>query len=164
MSERGADAERRADTERRSSATRGLDLLATPALVASLIAEGRRALDAAASQSAAIADAVDAIVARLERGGTLHYVGAGTSGRLGALDAAEWFPTFGVAPGTVRAHIAGGAARWNARSKVRRTTRSPASGCRAKRSNPATPSSASPPAAARRSSSRRSRRRAPSAR
>jgi N-acetylmuramic acid 6-phosphate etherase len=102
--------ERAADTERRSASTRGLDLLATPELVAALIAEGQRALDAAASQTAAIADAVDAIVARLELGGTLHYVGAGTSGRLGALDAAEWFPTFGVAPGTVRAHIAGGAA------------------------------------------------------
>lgn len=110
MSEPRTDTERRADTERRSAATRGLDLLATPALVAALIAEGRRALDAAASQTAAIAAAVDAIVERIARGGTLHYVGAGTSGRLGALDAAEWMPTFGVAPGTVRAHVAGGPA------------------------------------------------------
>ncbi len=98
-----------AETERCSPATRGLDQLATPALVEVLVAEGRRALDAAAAQTTAIAAAVDAIVERMERGGTLHYVGAGTSGRLGALDAAEWIPTFGVAPGTVRAHIAGGA-------------------------------------------------------
>jgi N-acetylmuramic acid 6-phosphate etherase len=110
MSERRADAERRADTERQSATTRGLDQLATPALVESLVAEGRRALDAVAAQTPAIADAVDAIVERIGRGGTLHYVGAGTSGRLGALDAAEWLPTFGVAPGTVRAHIAGGSA------------------------------------------------------
>jgi N-acetylmuramic acid 6-phosphate etherase len=46
----------------------------------------------------------------LRSGGTLHYVGAGTSGRLGAIDAAELPPTFGVLPALARAHIAGGAA------------------------------------------------------
>lgn len=61
-----------------------------------------------AGQAAAIARAVDEIAARLRQGGTLHYFGAGTSGRLAALDAAECPPTFGVAPELVQAHLAGG--------------------------------------------------------
>jgi N-acetylmuramic acid 6-phosphate etherase len=52
---------------------------------------------------------VDAIAQRFERGGRLFYVGAGTSGRLGVLDAAECPPTFGVAPDRVQALMAGGA-------------------------------------------------------
>lgn len=56
----------------------------------------------------AIARAVDRAVAALERGGRMIYVGAGTSGRLAALDAAECPPTFGIARGRVRAVIAGG--------------------------------------------------------
>lgn len=55
-----------------------------------------------------IARAVDAIVKSLKRGGTLFYVGAGTSGRLAVLDAAECPPTFGTPPRMVRAIIAGG--------------------------------------------------------
>jgi N-acetylmuramic acid 6-phosphate etherase len=55
-----------------------------------------------------IAAAVDAIVARLDRGGHLTYIGAGTSGRLGVLDAAECPPTFNVPPDLVRGIIAGG--------------------------------------------------------
>ena len=54
--------------------------------------------------------AIEMIAARLRNGGTLHYVGAGTSGRLGILDAAECPPTFGVEPSLVRGHIAGGPA------------------------------------------------------
>ncbi len=100
--------ERLAETERRSEATRGLDELVTPALVEVLVAQSRRAIEAVAMRTDAIAAVVDAIVDRLGRGGTLHYVGAGTSGRLGFLDAAEWTPTFGVDANTVRAHIAGG--------------------------------------------------------
>lgn len=56
----------------------------------------------------AVAQAVDAISAGMRAGGRMIYVGAGTSGRLGALDAAECPPTFGVAPERVRALIAGG--------------------------------------------------------
>jgi N-acetylmuramic acid 6-phosphate etherase len=56
----------------------------------------------------AIARATDAIVAAFERGGRLRYVGAGTSGRLGVLDASEAPPTFGVEPDMVRGIIAGG--------------------------------------------------------
>jgi N-acetylmuramic acid 6-phosphate etherase len=55
-----------------------------------------------------IAAAVDAIAARLERGGRLTYIGAGTSGRLGVLDASECPPTFNVPPDMVRGIIAGG--------------------------------------------------------
>lgn len=55
-----------------------------------------------------IAEAVDAIVARLNDDGRLFYVGTGTSGRLGVLDAAECPPTFGVSPDLVQAVIAGG--------------------------------------------------------
>ena len=56
----------------------------------------------------AIARAVDAIVAAMERGGRLFYIGAGTSGRLGVLDAAECPPTFSVPPDMVQGIIAGG--------------------------------------------------------
>lgn len=55
-----------------------------------------------------IEQAVAAIVDALARGGRLRYVGAGTSGRLGVLDASEWPPTFGVAPDLARGVIAGG--------------------------------------------------------
>jgi N-acetylmuramic acid 6-phosphate etherase len=55
-----------------------------------------------------VASAVEAIVARLEQGGRLFYIGTGTSGRLGVLDAAECPPTFGVSPDLVQAIIAGG--------------------------------------------------------
>jgi N-acetylmuramic acid 6-phosphate etherase len=84
--------------------------LETPALVALLVAEHRHAVDAVLAQAVAIARAVDAIVARLSRGGSLHYVGAGSSGRIATLDAAEMPPTFGTPPDLVQAHIAGGIA------------------------------------------------------
>ena len=97
-------------TEAPSAATRGLDALPTPALVELLIAESRRAFDAVSAGASAVAAAVEEIVPRLRAGGALHYVGAGTSGRLGFLDAVECVPTFGVGPETVQAHIAGGGA------------------------------------------------------
>jgi N-acetylmuramic acid 6-phosphate etherase len=96
-------------TETIDPATRALDSLETAQLVATLIESNQRSLDAARAAAPAVVRAVEAVVARLERGGRLHYVGAGTSGRLGALDAAELPPTFGIPPGRVCAHIAGGA-------------------------------------------------------
>jgi len=96
-------------TESVSERSAGLDLLKTPALVELLIADQRIATDAVLAQKEAIADAVEEISTRLARGGRLHYVGAGSSGRLGALDAAEMPPTFGTPPDLVQAHIAGGA-------------------------------------------------------
>jgi N-acetylmuramic acid 6-phosphate etherase len=70
--------------------------------------EDRKVAPAVAHEIPAIARAVDQIVARMQRGGRLIYVGAGTSGRLGVLDASECPPTFGTSPDLVRALIAGG--------------------------------------------------------
>jgi N-acetylmuramic acid 6-phosphate etherase len=103
-----ADGECLAPTEAVASSTRGLDTLATGDLVETLVRESRTAFDAVAAAAPSIALAVDAIVERLQSGGTLHYVGAGTSGRLGVLDAAECPPTFGTSPSFVVGHIAGG--------------------------------------------------------
>jgi N-acetylmuramic acid 6-phosphate etherase len=97
-------------TEAENPQSAGLDLLTTPALVELLIADQRSAVDAALAQTQAIARAVDEIARRLSRGGRLHYVGAGSSGRIATLDASEMPPTFGTAPEMVQAHIAGGAA------------------------------------------------------
>jgi N-acetylmuramic acid 6-phosphate etherase len=96
-------------TEGRSDSTLGLDRLDTPALVALLACENAVAVEAVAARTSELAAAVDRIVARLESGGTLHYVGSGTSGRLGFLDAVECPPTFGTPSEVVQAHIAGGA-------------------------------------------------------
>ena len=95
-------------TERSDPEGRDLDTLATPELVARLIAHQQRAVDAVAAAHEALARASEVIAESFARGGTLHYVGAGTSGRLGALDAAELPPTFGVDPLRARAHLAGG--------------------------------------------------------
>lgn len=98
-----------ARTEHANPRSAGLDRLSTPALVGLLAGEQRAAAEAVLAQAVPVADAVDAIAQRLARGGALHYVGAGSSGRLAVLDAAEMYPTFGTPPELVRAHIAGGA-------------------------------------------------------
>jgi N-acetylmuramic acid 6-phosphate etherase len=95
-------------TEHGNPRSAGLDFLDTPALVALLVDEQLAAVEAVRSQALALSEVVDAIARRLRDGGRLHYVGAGTSGRLGALDAAEMPPTFGTDPQLVRAHVAGG--------------------------------------------------------
>ncbi|MEO6835109.1 MAG: N-acetylmuramic acid 6-phosphate etherase [Candidatus Tumulicola sp.] len=95
-------------TETCNPLTAGLDLLGTPELVALLVGDQRAAADAVLTQAARLAEVADTIAARMERGGRLHYVGAGSSGRLGTLDAAEMPPTFGTPAGLVRAHLAGG--------------------------------------------------------
>jgi N-acetylmuramic acid 6-phosphate etherase len=84
-----------------------LDGFDTLELLELMNAEDRRAVAAVANHLGAIAAAVEGIAARLRAGGRLHYFGAGTSGRLGALDAAECPPTFGVDPDVVQAHDAG---------------------------------------------------------
>ncbi len=99
-----------APTERANARSAELDRLSTPALVELLVGEQQAAVAAVLAQTAPIADAVDAVAQRLARGGTLHYVGAGSSGRLAVLDAAEMPPTFGTPRDLVRAHIAGGPA------------------------------------------------------
>ena len=87
-----------------------LDLRSTAELVELMNAEDASVPDAVAAAGAAIASAIDAIADRLEAGGRLVYVGAGTSGRLALVDAAECESTFAVPPGLVVALIAGGPA------------------------------------------------------
>ena len=96
------------ETELPSAAARDLDVMETEGIVALLGREQTAAAAAVERVSPAIAAAVDAIVDRLRAGGALHYVGAGTSGRIATLDAAECPPTFGTPPELVVAHVAGG--------------------------------------------------------
>ena len=99
---------RRATTEHRNPRTRGIDLRPTREILRAMNREDAGASRAVARAIPQIADAVDAIEEALRRGGRLVYAGAGTSGRLAALDAAECPPTFGVPRGMVVALIAGG--------------------------------------------------------
>ena len=96
-------------TERRAPALADLDLLSTLDLVERINDEDARVAPAVRGAAPALADAVDAVAARLEHGGRLVYVGAGSSGRLALVDAVECGPTFGLAPGRVVAVVAGGA-------------------------------------------------------
>ncbi|HLQ62675.1 MAG TPA: N-acetylmuramic acid 6-phosphate etherase [Candidatus Acidoferrales bacterium] len=87
---------------------RRIDRLPTRRLVAHMNAEDRKVARAVAAHLDTLAALIDATAERLRRGGRLHYFGAGSSGRLAVLDAAECPPTFGVPPDLVRAHLAGG--------------------------------------------------------
>jgi N-acetylmuramic acid 6-phosphate etherase len=95
-------------TEDRAAHSAGLDLLETRDLVELLVRDQGDAVAAVRAQSATLARVVESVVERLRRGGRIHYVGAGTSGRLGVLDASEMPPTFGTPEELVCAHIAGG--------------------------------------------------------
>src|SRR6185436_19775930 len=95
-------------TESRNPRSERLDALPTPRVVALLLDEDRRALVAALGQRAAIARAADLVADALEGGGRIVFLGAGTSGRLGVLEAAECPPTFGTDPDRIRAVMAGG--------------------------------------------------------
>jgi N-acetylmuramic acid 6-phosphate etherase len=86
------------------------DLRPTDELVSSMLRADEAVLPAVAAATSEIAATIDAVAARLERGGRLIYVGAGTSGRLAALDAAECESTFSTRPGQVVALVAGGIA------------------------------------------------------
>jgi N-acetylmuramic acid 6-phosphate etherase len=96
-------------TEQRNPRTRGLDTKSTIEILRALNREDQRVALAVRRVVPQIARAVDAIVASFRRGGRLVYIGAGTSGRLAVLDAAECPPTFGTRPKMVQALIAGGA-------------------------------------------------------
>src|SRR5690625_745839 len=96
-------------TEGRHPDTHDLDSLETAALLAVINAEDQTVPTTVASALEVLAEVVDAAAARLRDGGTVHYFGAGTPGRLAVLDAAERQPTFSLEPGRVVAHIAGGA-------------------------------------------------------
>ncbi|MBZ0113327.1 MAG: N-acetylmuramic acid 6-phosphate etherase [Thermoanaerobaculia bacterium] len=95
-------------TESRNPRSRDLDRLPTEGIVELLLTEDRCGLEAALRQKAAIAQAADWAAQTLEAGGDVILLGAGTSGRLAVLEAAEIPPTFGTAPQRVRALIAGG--------------------------------------------------------
>jgi len=95
-------------TESRNPATEGIDRLSTLEMLTAINREDQTVALAVERELAAIARAVDAIAERFGRGGRLFYIGAGTSGRLGVLDASECPPTFSVAPDLVQGVIAGG--------------------------------------------------------
>lgn len=95
-------------TESGNPATENIDALPTLDMLRLFNAEDARAPEAVAAELPRIAEAIDRIVERMQVGGRLIYVGAGTSGRLGVLDAAECSPTFGTPPGMVMGIIAGG--------------------------------------------------------
>ncbi len=95
-------------TEQPNPASRGIDALPTIDMLRIINDEDRKVADAVAAALPEIARAVDAIVERLDRGGRLFYIGAGTSGRLGVLDASECPPTFSVPATMVQGIIAGG--------------------------------------------------------
>jgi len=95
-------------TEQENPGSRDLDLLEAADLVRVMNEEDRRVPDAVAAALPSIAAVVDRASAALAADGRIVYVGAGTSGRLGVLDAAECPPTFGTDPSRVVALIAGG--------------------------------------------------------
>jgi N-acetylmuramic acid 6-phosphate etherase len=95
-------------TEKRNRSSEHIDMLSTKRIVELMNAEDALVPDAVGRQCEQISRAIDLIVERFKRGGRLFYVGAGTSGRLGVLDASECPPTFGVPPSLVQGIIAGG--------------------------------------------------------
>lgn len=95
-------------TERRHPASGRLDELSALEIVELLNAEDATVAASVAPVLPALAGLVDRAVAAVAGGHRVHYFGAGTSGRLAVLDAAELLPTFNLAPGIVSAHIAGG--------------------------------------------------------
>lgn len=95
-------------TESVNPATAGIDRCTTEEMVSLINGQDQLVAVAVGREKAHIAQAVDLIHEKLSRGGRLIYIGAGTSGRLGVLDASECVPTFGVSPEMVQGHIAGG--------------------------------------------------------
>ena len=95
-------------TEQRNTASKNLDRLSSVEIVRLINREDRKVAAAVGREVRVIARAVDAIVAAIRSGGRLFYVGAGSSGRIGVLDASECCPTFGVSSNVVQALIAGG--------------------------------------------------------
>lgn len=98
----------RISTEQRNPNSADIDTLSTQEMLEVINAEDARVAPAVAEQLPQIAKAVDGIVDRIRKGGRLVYIGAGTSGRLGVLDASECPPTFNTPPGLVIGLIAGG--------------------------------------------------------
>jgi N-acetylmuramic acid 6-phosphate etherase len=95
-------------TEHSNKRSKNIDRLSTAQIVGLINSEDMLVAPAVGKERGKIAEAVDMIVERFRKGGRLFYVGAGTSGRLGVLDASECPPTFGVSPKLVQGIIAGG--------------------------------------------------------
>ncbi|UCG51930.1 MAG: N-acetylmuramic acid 6-phosphate etherase [Candidatus Latescibacterota bacterium] len=95
-------------TERRNPRTRRIDLASTTEILELMNDEDRGVAEVVRSAIPSIARAVDLVVGSFKKGGRLVYVGAGTSGRLGVIDAAECPPTFGASPDMVIGIISGG--------------------------------------------------------
>ena len=95
-------------TEQRNPASKGLDRMSTADMLRVICEENKRVLPAVENALPQITEAVDILSSRMRQGGRLIYVGAGTSGRLGFMDAAECAPTYGVDPERVICVMAGG--------------------------------------------------------
>ena len=115
-------------TEQPNPASAAIDAVSTEAALGIVNREDARVAAAVEREIPAIARAVDAIVDALRRGGRLFYIGAGTSGRLGVLDASEIPPTFGAPPELVTGIIAGGEAALSRATEA--SEDDPASGAR----------------------------------
>lgn len=115
-----------APTETRNPRTREIDDIPTLEALRLLNAEDRIPAHAVAAVLPDLARLVDETARRIRAGGRLHYFGAGTSGRLAVMDAAELIPTFGMLPGIVVAHHAGGPRALVEPSRAWRTARTPA--------------------------------------
>ncbi len=96
------------NTEERNPHTLHIDQMTTAQMLSAIQAENLVAVKAVGDCLPAIGRVVDAVSARMKEGGRLFYIGCGSSGRLGVLDAAECPPTYGVAPDRVIGIIAGG--------------------------------------------------------
>src|SRR6202521_1520384 len=96
------------DTEKVNPATSEIDRMSPLEIVQLINAEDEKVALAVRQVLPDIALAIEGIAARLRIGGRLIYVGAGTSGRLGALDASECPPTFNLSPDVIMARLAGG--------------------------------------------------------
>src|SRR5258708_38251048 len=97
-------------TEASNPASRSIDRLPTVDMLRVINEEDQKIAAAVGGELPAIAAAVDRIVAAMEKGGRLFYIGAGTSGRLGVLDASEIPPTYSAPPEMVQGIMAGGGA------------------------------------------------------
>src|SRR5436189_2055457 len=95
-------------TEQENPRTKQISSLSTADIVRLMNDEDARVPESVRQVLPHLAQAVDGIVERIKHGGRLFYIGTGTSGRLGVLDASECPPTFGVSTDLVQAVIAGG--------------------------------------------------------
>lgn len=101
-------------TERRSPSTVAIDQVSTLDLLELINREDAKVAEAVRDVLPLLSEVVDRAAVAFRAGATVHYFGAGTSGRFGVLDAAEVPPTFGMPPGRFVAHLAGGAATMTA--------------------------------------------------